>query len=81
MQLALDLDDLQPGDRVIELPGLPSQRCGTVVEFRLVAGVPDILYPVVRWDSGTLSYSSAALGLRRLAVVEQLSLFVEVKDE
>jgi hypothetical protein len=71
-ELALDL--LEIGDRVIELPGLPSQRCGTVLKLMPYALAPDFRYPVVLWDSGSLSFSSVELGLRRLAPVEQLSL-------
>jgi hypothetical protein len=73
-QLDLSLDCWAIGDRLIELPGLPSQRCGVLVGWRSLGRVPDVLYPVVLWDSGVMSYSSAALGLRRLQDEEQLSL-------
>jgi hypothetical protein len=74
MQQELLLDCWSIGDRLIELPGLPSQRCGVLMEWRPLAGVPDILYPVVLWDSGVLVYSSVSLWLRRLEDGEQLSL-------
>lgn len=75
MQKNLDLDLLSVGDRVIELPGLSSQRCGTVIKIIPYALAPDFCYPVIQWDSGSVSFSSVDLGLRRLAPVEQLSLF------
>jgi hypothetical protein len=73
-QVDLAFDLLQIGDRVIELPGLPSQRCGTLIKLMPYALAPDFHYPVVLWDSGSISFSSVELGLRRLAPVEQLSL-------
>jgi hypothetical protein len=84
MQQELAIDCWQVGallrryrkGRLIELPGSPSQRCGVLVGWRLLAGVPDVLYPVVLWDSGVMAYSSAALGLRRLQDEEQLRLLV-----
>jgi hypothetical protein len=79
-QLELSMDCWALGDRLIELPGSPSQRCGVLVGWRCLAGIPDVLYPVVLWDSGVMAYSSAALGLRRLESVEQLS-FLEWNDE
>ncbi|WP_416671572.1 hypothetical protein [Egbenema bharatensis] len=69
------MQTLKVGDRAIELEGLASQRCGTVVEFKPLSGCPEIYYPIVRWDSGALSYSSPDLGIRPLEPVEQLSLF------
>lgn len=74
-QTELTLDLLQIGDRVVELEGLPSQRCGTVIKFMPYALTPDLLYPVVIWDSGSTSFTSSDLGIRRLAPIEQLSLF------
>ena len=74
MQLEIHFKLLEIGDRVIELEGLPSQRCGVFVAFARYALAPDFLYPVVRWDSGAISFSSVDLGLRKLKDVEQLSL-------
>lgn len=66
---------LSPGDRVVELPGSLSQRCGTVRNLTACKSIPDHLYPVIIWDSGAISFSSFALGLRLLKPVEQLNLF------
>lgn len=73
-QLELVGDLLHIGDRVLELPGTPSQRCGTLVGFAC-CNASEIRYPVVLWDSGVRSFSSADLGLTRLADVQQLSFF------
>jgi hypothetical protein len=67
-------DLIWKGDRVIDFPGLPSQRCGTVIDFAAVHG-QEGLYPVVWWDVGYFSASSYAWGLRKLHEQEQLSLF------
>ena len=78
MQTELMLNLWQTGDRMIELPGSLSQRCGVLIGFQPLACVPYVLYPVVRWDIGTTSYSSNALGLRRLEQAEQLSLCLDI---
>ncbi|MBL1177621.1 hypothetical protein [Pantanalinema sp. GBBB05] len=75
----LELPDrtwLEIGDRVIELAALPShsRKCGTIVEFRHMSG-REGLYPVVRWDNGSKTFSSYEWGLRKLADNGQLALF------
>lgn len=78
MQLELLPDVLRPGDRVIELPGTASQRIGTLLYFAYEKQHRDgVRYPVVLWDSGVRSYSSADLGLVRLpdCAELQISLF------
>jgi hypothetical protein len=76
MQLESDQTLIYIGSRVVELEGLPSQRCGVVITFRSSLSHPGFPpFPVVCWDDGSTSFSSSDLGLRRLADVEQLSLF------
>jgi hypothetical protein len=78
MQLELISDVLRPGDRVIELPGTASQRIGTLLYFAYERRHFDgVRYPVVLWDSGVRSYSSADLGLCKLPdrAELQISLF------
>ncbi len=73
----LELPDrtwIRVGDRVIIHPGLPSQMCGTVVDFRYLSG-REGLFPVVMWDAGCASFASCEWGLRLLKNPEQLSLF------
>lgn len=65
---------LEVGDRVVELPGTPSQCCGTVVDFAPMLTC-DGLFPIVLFDDGRRAFSSYEWGLRRLQPVEQLSLF------
>lgn len=74
----LELSDktwLELGDRVVIHPGLISQRCGEVVEFRHMSG-REGLYPVVLFDDGVRAFASYEWGLRKMQPVEQLSLFV-----
>lgn len=52
------------GVRVVELPELPSEQYGTVIEHRQMSG-REGLYPVVQWDKGYQSFSSIEWGLKQ----------------
>lgn len=52
------------GSRVVELPGLPSERYGNVIDYRPMNGRQG-LYPVVQWDVGVASFSSPDWGLKK----------------
>lgn len=59
------LSDLYPpGCRVVDFPGLESERFGTVLEYRPMRD-REGLFPVVRWDAGYTSFSSPEWGLKR----------------
>ncbi len=61
----MDLATLYPpGSRVVDFPGLDSERFGTVVEYRPMRD-REGLFPVVEWDAGYTSFSSPAWGLKR----------------
>lgn len=70
----ITVEEITVGDRVIELPGTPSQKCGTVIGFGAVAG-KDTLFPVIHWDIGFKSFSSPEYGLKKLEDEQQLSFF------
>ena len=60
----MDLPALYPpGSRVVDFPGLDSERFGTVVEYRPMRD-RDGLFPVVKWDAGYTSFSSPEWGLK-----------------
>ena len=48
------------GARLMEHPGRPSQRCGTVIRFAPCNHSAE-LYPVVMWDSGAVSFTASDL--------------------
>jgi len=52
-----------PGSRVVDFPGLDSERFGTVIHYRPMHG-REGLFPVVRWDAGYVSFSSPEWGLK-----------------
>lgn len=61
-------------DRVMDFPGLPSQRVGTVIDFIPVHGQEGV-YPLVLWDLGSYrSVTSYAWRLQRVREGQQLSL-------
>jgi len=51
------------GSRVVDFPGLDSERFGTVVEYRPMRG-REGLFPVVKWEKGYSSFSSPEWGLK-----------------
>jgi hypothetical protein len=62
------------GVRLIERPGYPSQRCGTVIDFAR-CNHSEHLYPIVLWDSGAQSFTASDLiDVAPLADGEQISL-------
>lgn len=67
-------DWVEKGSRLMEMSGTLSQRCGTVVDFRR-CNHSDCLYPVVLWDSGSMSFTASDLiDVRPLEEKEQLCL-------
>jgi hypothetical protein len=72
-QLELPTDIPQIGDRVIIFERLPTQECGTVVDF-IPVWCADGLYPVMMTDLGVRKVVSYAWRFRKLAPVEQLNL-------
>lgn len=48
------------GTRLIERPGYPSQRCGTVIDFAR-CNHSEFLYPIALWDNGTRSFTASDL--------------------
>ncbi|WP_146141081.1 hypothetical protein [Stenomitos frigidus] len=52
-----------PGSRVVDFPGLDSERFGTVIEYRPMRD-REGLFPVVKWDAGYASFSSPEWGLK-----------------
>ncbi len=67
------IEVIQVGDRVMDFPGLPSQRVGTVIDFIPVHGQEGV-YPLVLWDLGYRSVTSYAWRLQRVREGQQLSL-------
>lgn len=65
---------LWKGCRVVECPGLPTQKIGTVTDFLPMGGY-DGLFPLVVFDSGVRRVSSSNWRLQKLYEGEQLSLF------
>ena len=63
--------------RVMDFPGLASQRVGTVIDFIPVHGYEGV-YPLVLWDLGYRSVSSYAWSLQKVKEGQQLSLLPEV---
>lgn len=60
----MELSALYPvGSRVVDFPGLDSERFGTVVAYCPMRD-RDGLFPVVKWDKGYTSFSSTEWGLK-----------------
>lgn len=60
----MELANLYPvGSRVVDFPGLDSERFGTVVAYQPMRD-RDGLFPVVQWDKGYTSFSSPEWGLK-----------------
>ena len=60
----MELSNLYPvGSRVVDFPGLDSERFGTVVAYRPMCDRTG-LFPVVKWDKGYTSFSSPEWGLK-----------------
>src|SRR5579883_196262 len=58
------LSDIYPiGSRVVDFPGLDSERFGTVIAYRPMCD-REGLFPVVQWDKGYTSFSSPEWGLK-----------------
>ncbi|MDX2099670.1 MAG: hypothetical protein SFW36_17975 [Leptolyngbyaceae cyanobacterium bins.59] len=66
--------ELKLGDRIQELSGTPSQRVGTVIAFKRMAGRRGV-FPLVCWDSGFTTFTSPAYGLTKVQPGQQLTLF------
>lgn len=66
--------EFQPGDRVMEFSGTPSQQVGTVITLAPMSDRPG-LFPIVCWDVGYISFASPERGLKNLFPGQQLSLF------
>lgn len=60
----MDLSALYPvGTRVVDFPGLDSERFGTVIDYRPMRD-REGLFPIVQWDKGYTSFSSPEWGLK-----------------